>query len=105
LGLAVRGFPEKTIEAENQKINDSRTSLLSRKAKLELNIEQAQSAQDRIKDIKQACEMVSQNLNNLTYEEKRLALEALNIKVWADNHNLSLEGVLPVTIVSQPSYP
>ena len=46
------------------------------------------------------------NLKGLTYEEKRFALEALQIRVLVDGETLQLEGVIPManqSIVSQSS--
>ena len=41
--------------------------------------------------------MVRQNLGEFTFEDKRLALEALSIKVWVDGNNLEVEGAIPIT--------
>ena len=30
------------------------------------------------------------------FENKRLALEALNVKVWIDGDNVTLEGAIPI---------
>ena len=56
--------------------------------------------------IKEACQLFSTNLKGLTYEEKRFALEALQIKVLVDEEILRLEGVISPgeqTIVSSAS--
>ena len=50
-----------------------------------------------IESIKKACELVSRNLNELSFENKRLALKALNIKVWSDGEYIRIEGVIPIT--------
>ena len=50
-------------------------------------------------------ELVSHNLAKFTFKEKRMALEALNIKVWIDNDCITAHGVIPIPegdIVSQP---
>ena len=31
----------------------------------------------------------------MSFENERLALEALNIKIWVDGENLKIEGFLP----------
>jgi len=41
--------------------------------------------------------VVRQNLGEFTFEDKRLALEALSIKVWVDGNNLEVEGAIPIT--------
>jgi len=52
-------------------------------------------------------ELASQNLDRLTYEDKRLALEALAIKVWTEGDNVAIDGTIPVsedgTLVSMTS--
>ena len=40
--------------------------------------------------------MVSRKLGNLTYEDKRLALKALDIKVWIKPNELTMEGSIPM---------
>jgi hypothetical protein len=56
-------------------------------------------------DIKTACAVVQQNIRSLSLEDKRLAMEALQVKVWIDGNNVAIEGVIPIpepTIVSGP---
>ena len=42
------------------------------------------------------CELVRQNLGDFTFDDKRLALEALRIKVWVDGNEINIEGAIPV---------
>lgn len=97
LDWALKGFPEETVVKENKKINDYRIGLQKRKAELEAQTEQARQSQASIEDIKKACEIVSNNLCTLSYEEKRLALEALDIKVWLDNEKVTIKGAIPIS--------
>ena len=90
------GFPEELVIVENQKINGDRAVLLQRKAELEAKIEQTQRATVDMDNIKLACEMVSQNLSSLTYEDKRLAVKAIDIKVWIKHDELTMEGSIPM---------
>jgi len=56
--------------------------------------------------IRRTCELVRQNLKSLRFEDKRLALEALQITIWIDDDKVSIEGAIPVletTIVSNPA--
>ena len=46
--------------------------------------------------IERFCELVRHNLGDSTFEDKRLALEALQIKVWVNGNNVNIEGVIPV---------
>ncbi len=49
-----------------------------------------------MESIERFCAVVRQNLGELTFEDKRLALEALSIKVWVDGDNLEIEGAIPI---------
>ncbi len=90
------GFPEEIVIKENQKFNGDRAVLLERKAELEAKIGQTQRAVVDMDNIKLACEIVSQKLGSLTYEDKRLALKALDIKVWIKHNELTMEGSIPM---------
>jgi len=63
---------------------------------LEKRIEAAKQAKFNIDDIRKACHLLKRNFKNLTFEQKRLALKALSIKVWIDEENVMIEGYLPI---------
>jgi hypothetical protein len=93
---SLRGFPEGLVIEENQKINHDRAILLQQKNELEAKINRVQRARLDLDNIKLACNIVNRNLGNLTYETKRLVLEALDIKVWIKNKELIMEGSIPI---------
>ena len=70
---------------------------MNERVELENHIETAKQATINIQGIKEACKLVGGNLTKLSLENKRLALEALNIKIWIDGENVKLEGVIPIT--------
>jgi len=90
------GFPEDLVIQENQKINGTRAEYLQRKTELETKIVQAQQATVDLDNIKMVCDIVSKSLGNLTYEDKRLAIKALDIKVWIKGNELIMEGSIPI---------
>ena len=96
LKQSLMGFPEELVIVENQKINGDRAVLLERKTELEAKKEETQRAAVDMDNIKLACKMVSQNLSSLTYENKRLAIKALDIKVWIKHDELTMEGSIPI---------
>lgn len=96
LKQSLMGFPEGLVITENQKINGNRAVLLQRKAELETKIDQVQQAAVDMDSIKLVCEMVSRKLGSLTYEDKRLAMKALDIKVWIKHYELTMESVIPI---------
>ena len=50
-----------------------------------------------IQDIKRACELVSSNLAELSFENKRLTFESIGVKVWLDREEITIEGAIPIT--------
>lgn len=40
--------------------------------------------------------MVRTNIKQFSFQDKRLALEALQIKVWIDSDKVTIEGAVPV---------
>ncbi|MBA7661807.1 hypothetical protein ES703_69827 [subsurface metagenome] len=79
----------KRIRAEQDKIKEDI-------AKLEKRIEQAKQVELNEAGIKRFCELARQNIENFTFDEKRLALETLQIKVWIDGVFTTIEGLIPV---------
>jgi len=49
------------------------------------------------------CERVRQNLDNATIQDKRLALEALDIRVTASTQSIDIKGIIPVEFPTSPS--
>jgi len=96
LQWALKGFPEETVVAENKRINEQRDMLKQRKSELETRIEQAKQTEVNMEGIERFCELVRQNLGDFTFDDKRLALEALQIKVWVDGNNVEIEGAIPI---------
>ena len=96
LQWALKGFPEETVVTENKRINEQRAMLRQRKSELETRIEQAKQTEVDIESIKRFCEVVRHNLalGDLTFEDKRLALEAFGIKVWIDGKKINIEGAI-----------
>ncbi len=96
LQWALKGFPEETVVAENKRLNEQRDMLKQRKSELETRIEQAKQTEVNMEGIERFCELVRQNLGDFTFDDKRLALEALQIKVWVDGNNVEIEGAIPI---------
>ena len=46
--------------------------------------------------IERFCELVRQNLGDFTFEDKRLALEALQVEVRIDSKKVTIKGAVPV---------
>jgi len=96
LQWALKGFPEETVVAENKRINGQRDLLKQRRTELEARLEQARETEVNMESIDRFCEVMRQNLGEFTFEDKRLALEALSIKVWVEGNKLDIEGAIPI---------
>ena len=59
-------------------------------------MELAYKAENSIDSIKKAYEMVRSNLTELSFQNKRLALEALNIEARLDGKAVTIEGSTPI---------
>ncbi|MFC1870860.1 recombinase family protein [Chloroflexota bacterium] len=107
LQLAQKGFPDTMVEQENKKINDLRASLQQWKAEMESKKEKAVVAAKCLGGVERFCKLATRNLDELTYDDKRLALEAMAIKVWIEGDNVTVDGAIPVfeegTLVSMTS--
>jgi len=96
LQWALKGFPEDTVVAENKRINESRSSLQSRKAALETQIQASCEATVSLPKLEEYIQLVRENLTDLDFDMKRLALDMLNIKIWIDGSNVEITGTIPV---------
>ena len=97
LEWAIKGFPEDLVEAQNNKLNARRGSLKAQKQELEQRIKASQEAAITMPKLKQFVELIRERLANLDFETKRMAIEALDIKVWIDGQNVEFTGVIPIT--------
>jgi site-specific DNA recombinase len=95
LQWAMKGFPEDAVIRENEKINRYRAELQKHINDLQERIERVKQVQFALQDVEKFCETARQNLPNFTYEDKRLALAALQVEVWLDGDNVSIKGFIP----------
>ena len=49
------------------------------------------------------CQRVRQDLDNATIQDKRLAFDALDIRVTASTQSIDIKGIIPVEITTAPS--
>jgi len=96
LQWALKGFPEETVIAENKRINESRSSLQSRKATLEAQIQASDEAAVSLPKLEESIQLVREKLTDLDFDMKRLALDMLNIKIWIDGSNVEITGTIPI---------
>jgi len=86
---------EDYIRQETQRSKMKRESLEQEQDRLQKQKESLASLDVSEEKIKNFCKNLEHRLNNLNKEEKRLALEALDIKVLAWPDRLELQGAIP----------
>jgi len=89
------GDLDKTVK-ELKRIKAEREKTEEETSRLEKRIQEAKQVELNEAGIKYFCELARQNIENFTFDEKRLALEALQTKVWVDSMTITIEGLIPV---------
>lgn len=92
--LAALARQEKQLQTEYTNLTDEREGWIQ--------------AQDRLKDLEYWCQLQAANLTSLSYEQKRLALHALNVRVhvWTSTHDprfritMEIQGLVPDSVAS-----
>ena len=84
------------LRIEKQAIDAERRRLEEEKCQLERRIEVHNQCTASIEGIQQFCGLVSYNIRQFSFGEKRLALEALQIEVWIDGDEATIEDAVPV---------
>lgn len=87
---------EETFKANIAQLGEEIRALQEEKEQLKKRIEANSQFRLSVQDMERACELVKRNVNGLSFEDKRLALEALQIKVWVDGDDVAIEGAIPI---------
>ena len=97
---------EVSFKKDMDRLSHEIASLENDRSELEQKIESYQHYDIDSERVKEACKLYSDNLKNMTYQDKRLALEALQVKIIVEPDKLTLNGIIPMaspTIVSSVS--
>jgi hypothetical protein len=89
-------YDEQLLEVETRRLKEAQAKAAMKYR--ELKDEQLRISQvaEQMEGIETYCEWASQNLENLDFDQKRLALEALDVQVTVDGKNVMIRGFLPV---------
>ncbi|MBA7711772.1 hypothetical protein ES703_120738 [subsurface metagenome] len=90
---------EETFKKDISVIERGIQELQDEKDNLENRIQGNEQLTVDIDNLKKACELVSNNLKSLNYEEKRLALQALQIRILVDGDIVNIQGAIPLQSV------
>lgn len=85
------------LESECDRLKSECDKISLDKANLERRFQEAHEQEFDEMKMDQMLRLVASGLESLGPEEKRLALDALNIKVWIDGDSVAIDGFIPVT--------
>ena len=88
---------EEKLRKEVARIRKEVEGITLENAGLEKQLSEIQDLEMNIESVRQLCGLMAKNLEALTFDEKRFALNALNIQVWIDGNSITIEGTLPKT--------
>jgi site-specific DNA recombinase len=107
LRLALKGFPDNQVEAENRRLNEARQALMVQKAELEKENEACQGSLAHMPKVEQFIERIQTKISTLDFEGKREVLDMLGIQVSLHHENIEITGIVPMEDVAplQPNPP
>ena len=95
---------ENSIVQQTRALQSKEKDLLNELARLQsqqASIRELENIDDKVLEY---CQRVSQNLDSLNFEEKRLLLDALEVKVFVYHDHNEVRGLLPPHAVPARSY-
>ncbi|NQT47549.1 MAG: recombinase family protein, partial [Chloroflexi bacterium] len=91
---------EETFRRSIAQLEKEIDGLKREQLQLQSAVEASRQSKPDILDVKKACDLVRQNVKSLSFNDKRLALEALQVRVWTDGDKVEIEGAIPITDLS-----
>ena len=93
-------FPWELVEREVKRLEDERIRWQKQAQTIEQRIADQARGVEQMASLKEYCARVAYNLDTFTFEEQRLALEALQVRVTANGRMWALTGAIPLDIPS-----
>ena len=89
---------EETFRQNIQRLEADIEELRQEKRQLEQRMKAGSQFSASLDDIEKACAVIRQNAKNLSFKNKRVVLEALQLKAWVDGHDIAIEGAIPLAV-------
>jgi site-specific DNA recombinase len=90
-------FPWELVQEQVTRLEQEKKTVSGIVAETGRRMAQAQTVVDQLCDLRAYIDRVASNLQRFDFEEKRLALEALGVTVYADGREWRLEVSIPLT--------
>jgi site-specific DNA recombinase len=91
---------EDVFKAGIAEVTTQFNTLQQNKVDIERKLETSQNYELEIEGIKKACQLVKNKLQSITYKDKRLAMEALQIRILVDGSDVRITGTIPLQLQS-----
>jgi len=88
-------YDKKKLDDELDRRRTERTSLQSHLKELERRLETQEELLERKRSIEEYCQRARENIDSFDFEQKRLAIDALNIQVIVEGKRVAVSGVIP----------
>jgi site-specific DNA recombinase len=89
-------FPWELVEREIARLEGEKVKFLSAAEKIERRLAEQQQSVTQLDNLVAYCARVAQNLDTFGFAEKRMAYEALEIRITGNGHDWTLDGSVPV---------
>lgn len=91
------------LEEEVKAIKRERKTLDDERRRLNQRIEQARALGDYEASVRAYCALVSKNIESFDFEDQRLALEAMQVRVLIHGSGIAVEGAIPASVATPHS--
>ena len=92
------------LEREATRVKADQEKAEAEKAELGRRLKEARQQRIDDRQIEQLLTRLASSIDNAGEDDKQLAYDALNINVWIDSEDITIEGILPVTDVVDSVY-
>jgi len=89
-------YDQSKLDDELDRVRTERSSLASQARELEARLEAHHEIVERNTSIQEYCRRARENIDSFDFEQKRLAMDALEIQVVVDGKRVALSGVIPI---------
>jgi site-specific DNA recombinase len=89
-------FPWELVEREIARLEGEKVKFLSAAEKIERRLVEQQHSVSQLENLTAYCARVAQNLDTFGFAEKRMAYEALAIRITGNGHDSTLVGSIPL---------
>lgn len=88
-------YDQKKLDDEIDRMQTEREALQQQSGKIEKRLEAGREFVERGRSIQEYCHQARENIEHFDFEQKRLALDALNVMVLIEGKSVALNGIIP----------